>query len=348
MNRPVNRSLLHAFGKHARWSEKTAQDAFHESGIYAGRAQWLTWATRFFAGTGVAFLLAGILFFFAWNWADMSRMLKFGIIGGGIVVITIVSMILRKKHEFAFQLGLTIVSALVGVLFAVHGQEYQTGANSFELFRNWAVAIALLVVISNFPPLWMLYLVLLNIVVITWNIQFEGWQEGMLFTELFIMNTFGLIAWELCRGFGVPFAQRRWFLRVAGFAAFVFLSWKVFITGHHFSGMSRDALVCCVVIIPAFVFGAGYLGFFRKDIFFLALICFCTVMIASNFLDLLLPPVKESRGEGLEAMSASVKSTLDRMYLIMMMRGLFIIGLTSLIGVQLVKLSKKWRNHEQS
>jgi uncharacterized membrane protein len=50
----------------------------------------------------------------------------------------------------------------VGVLLAVYGQTYQTGADAFELFTGWAVLILGWVLISEFAGLWLIWLILLN------------------------------------------------------------------------------------------------------------------------------------------------------------------------------------------
>jgi uncharacterized membrane protein len=53
-------------------------------------------------------------------------------------------------------------SVLTGVLLAVYGQIYQTGADVHELFRGWAFLIVGWVVISEFTALWFLWLVIIN------------------------------------------------------------------------------------------------------------------------------------------------------------------------------------------
>jgi uncharacterized membrane protein len=53
-------------------------------------------------------------------------------------------------------------SVLVGVLLAVYGQTYQTGADAFELFIGWAVLIFGWVIFSEFAALWLIWLILLN------------------------------------------------------------------------------------------------------------------------------------------------------------------------------------------
>ncbi|WP_315814113.1 hypothetical protein [Paraflavitalea speifideaquila] len=49
---------------------------------------------------------------------------------------------------------LTAAAVLLGVLMAVFGQVYQTGANAYDLFLSWTIAITLWVVIANFALLY--------------------------------------------------------------------------------------------------------------------------------------------------------------------------------------------------
>ena len=48
---------------------------------------------------------------------------------------------------------LTIAVLSVGALMALFGQTYQTGADPWQLFFNWAVVIIPFVLISRFTPI---------------------------------------------------------------------------------------------------------------------------------------------------------------------------------------------------
>ncbi len=110
---------------------------------------------------GSALILAGIIFFFAYNWAAMGRFIKFGAIEAGIVACIVASH-LQKKTQLNGKMLLLTASVLVGVLLAVYGQTYQTGADAFGLFIFWAALILGWVLISEFAALWFVWLVLLN------------------------------------------------------------------------------------------------------------------------------------------------------------------------------------------
>ena len=101
---------------------------------------------------GSALVLAGIIFFFAYNWAAMGKFLKFGLIEAGIIVCIVASH-LRGRTDLSGKVLLLSGAVLVGVLLAVYGQIYQTGADAYGLFICWAVLIFGWVIISEFAAL---------------------------------------------------------------------------------------------------------------------------------------------------------------------------------------------------
>lgn len=95
---------------------------------------------------------------------------KFGLIESGIIVCIIVSSV-QGRTQLVGKVLLLCASIMVGVLLAVYGQIYQTGADAFELFIGWAILIFGWVVISKFDALWLLWLILLNTGVILYWAQ---------------------------------------------------------------------------------------------------------------------------------------------------------------------------------
>ena len=110
---------------------------------------------------GSTLVLAGIIFFFAYNWAAMGKFIKFGLIEAGIIVC-IVGSHLRVRTQLGGKVLLLGGAVLVGIFLAVYGQTYQTGADAFGLFLSWAVLILGWVIVSEFAALWLVWIVLLN------------------------------------------------------------------------------------------------------------------------------------------------------------------------------------------
>jgi uncharacterized membrane protein len=122
---------------------------------------WSSWAAHWSAALGAIFLLAGVVFFFAWNWKELSPVVRFAILDGAVVLAT-AGALFCTKILVARQWLLTAAAVLTGVLVAVYGQVYQTGADAYEVFALWSVLMLGWVLVSRFVPLWLLWLAVLQ------------------------------------------------------------------------------------------------------------------------------------------------------------------------------------------
>ena len=114
-------------------------------------------------GIGMAFFLAGVIFFFAWNWSEMDKWSKFGLVGTGILIFLFGSLATRGRHLLLSDLMGLGANVMVGVFLAVFGQTYQTGADVWNLFFGWAVLISPWVIASRYQANWLLWGGLLNL-----------------------------------------------------------------------------------------------------------------------------------------------------------------------------------------
>ena len=175
---------------------------------------WLAWARRMLLFFGSTLVLAGVIFFFAYNWAEMGRFLKFLLIEAGIVAC-IFAASLRGFSRPSGKVLLLSASVLVGVLLAVYGQTYQTGADAYELFVGSAVLIFGWVLVSEFAALWMVWIILLNAGAILY------WQQvghpshsipyGLLCLAIAIFNSIALALYEVGTYYRVKWLSGRWF-----------------------------------------------------------------------------------------------------------------------------------------
>ncbi len=158
LNKPADFGIIRKLYQEGLLSD----DAFTAAcAVLRPGSSWLAWARRMLLFLGSALVLAGIVFFFAYNWAAMGRFFKLGVIEAAMIACIIASW-RRGSETLEGKVLLLSGSVLVGVLLAVYGQIYQTGADAFELFVGWAVLISGWVVVSEFAALWMVWLVLLN------------------------------------------------------------------------------------------------------------------------------------------------------------------------------------------
>ncbi|TGK21002.1 DUF2157 domain-containing protein [Leptospira fluminis] len=126
--------------------------------------EWVRFASISFLGLGLALFSSGVVFFFAYNWAGMHRFSKLGLISCSLAA-AVGSYLLGKSESYSKQALLILASVLVGVLLAVYGQIYQTGANAVDLFLGWTFLSLGFVVAGNSPPLWFLWILLSNITI---------------------------------------------------------------------------------------------------------------------------------------------------------------------------------------
>jgi uncharacterized membrane protein len=152
-----------------------------------------------FGSCAIAF---SVIFFIAYNWADMSRLSKFTLLESSIAFSVILYWRLAQTG-LTGRLVLLVASLLVGALMAFFGQTYQTGADTWQLFFYWALFITPWVVISQFSTLWLVWLLLLNLSLVLYFDVFHSVfglffdSNNSLFWCLFGFNTLVLIIWEM-------------------------------------------------------------------------------------------------------------------------------------------------------
>ncbi|MFP2960019.1 DUF2157 domain-containing protein [Myxococcus sp. 1LA] len=189
--------------------------ALHLSVATPPREAWRRFLSTTLMGLGALLVLAGVIYFFAYNWAEMHRFAKLGLIAVAIIGTAVGGW--RLGETMGGQLSLLAASVLVGALLAVYGQAYQTGADPYELFIGWAVLILPWVAASRFPPLGLLALVLVNTgIMLFWDqvLETEYDQKYWLAVVLGGLNGFTWATHEHFANLRVPWLQARWPPRV--------------------------------------------------------------------------------------------------------------------------------------
>ncbi len=143
------------------------------------RDEWYHWSERQLLFYGTALLLAGTIFFFAYNWVEMGKFLKFGLIEA-VMITTIAGAWRIGVERPAGKMLITTAAVLVGVLLAVYGQTYQTGADPYGLFLTWALLITGWAWLARSPALWLIWLLLLNLSLILFEAQVLSWSQNRL------------------------------------------------------------------------------------------------------------------------------------------------------------------------
>jgi uncharacterized membrane protein len=196
------------------------QRALTAAEVFPSAADWRRFLNNLLLWLGALMIAAGVIYFFAYNWDDLGRMARFGIVEA-LIVATLIVVWRSGLEGIAGKATLLVASLFVGALLALIGQTYQTGADTFELFAAWAALVLPWVLVGRFAALWLLWLALLNLAVLFYYMAFGG-LFGFLFSTrqlwwvLFALNASSLVAWEILAARG---AQDRWALRVLATAS---------------------------------------------------------------------------------------------------------------------------------
>ncbi|NVJ06234.1 DUF2157 domain-containing protein [Myxococcus sp. AM001] len=216
------------------------------------RQDWRRFLSTTLLGLGVLLVLAGVIYFFAYNWADMHRFAKLGIIAAAIIGAAVGAW--KQGATLGGQLSLLAASVLVGALLAVYGQAYQTGADPYELFIGWTVLILPWVAVSRFAPLGLLALVLVNTgIILFWDqvLETEPDQTYWLAVVLGGLNGFTWATYEHFANLRVSWLQARWVPRVLAVMAVapVLVASVPFIM--HPSGAPAGAVVALLLVLAS-------------------------------------------------------------------------------------------------
>ncbi len=174
--------------------------AVKASGLRPSPRDWALFIDRLLLWLGGLALAFAVLFFIAYNWAEMGRWLRFGVVQTAML-LAIGIAVWGKRNLTLQRVALTAASLLVGVLLALFGQVYQTGADPWQLFFTWALLTLPWVWVARFELLWVMWLGLLNLAV---GLYFRTWGGpfGVLASSdaalwgLFGLNTLALATWE--------------------------------------------------------------------------------------------------------------------------------------------------------
>ena len=116
---------------------------------------------KFFLLFSVIFLIAGVTSFTAYNWASMSNIEKLAV-PSALIVIGFVAYLFLEKEIYK-NLAIFFSSFMIGTLFAVYGQVYQTGADVWILFRNWAIFLIIPMVATGYYSVMTLFSIVVAI-----------------------------------------------------------------------------------------------------------------------------------------------------------------------------------------
>ncbi len=191
-------------------------EALRAAGITPSAGQWRAFLGQLTLWLGTIALASAVIFFFAFNWDDLGRFAKFGLVEAAILAGLLACWRLDLDGA-AGKAVLLLLSLLAGALLALTGQIYQTGADTYQLFAWWAVLILPWVLVGRFSPLWLVWLALLNLAAF---LYFQlSWELDGLLWALFALNSLALAAWEAAHRSGLEWLRDSWPPRLVAIAS---------------------------------------------------------------------------------------------------------------------------------
>jgi uncharacterized membrane protein len=313
----ADRDEIHLISRHSNWPEKSVEQALRNN-VYPGTAAWLKFARIFFLSLGIGFSVSGIIFFFAYNWQDLHKFAKLGLVEGLVVAVTLAAM-LSRLSPLVKNLLLTGASVLVGVLFAVFGQIYQTGANAYDFFLGWTVFVSIWVLAAGFAPLWLIYVALINTTLILYANQVAyDWDAVFICTLLFLLNGLVLAIAGLLPKYKVQLKVPYWFVQVMVLICVSFSTIGMVI------GILDEYQTAFLVLIPitllAYATGIWY-GLREKKMIYLSTIPFSSIIIICTLL------IKGTDGSGM-----------------LLLTSMFVVASVTMVIIKLLEIQKKWAN----
>lgn len=186
---------------------------------------WGLFGRMLFAQSAPLLLAAAVVCFFAFNWATMPLFAKFGLLG--VLLLGSLALALwQGLSSMTGSLALLFCGLLTGPLLAVYGQAYQTGADSWELFRAWALLLLPLALAGRQNGLWVaLWLVGSLWIGLYLNERepffssYNGASDSLFF--LVLIQAVAVLLWEtaacILAGPARTFLRARWLPRVMAF-----------------------------------------------------------------------------------------------------------------------------------
>lgn len=286
-------------------SEQAYQRALQLANLSPTQSDWFRYISRFLVTIGTLLIISGITAFFAWNWAEMHHTIKFALIQSGIVATVVLAWRLGINSTGG-KAALFSSAFLVGVILAVFGQVYQTGADPYGLFLGWAALILPWVVIGRQAALWILLQVLLNLGLIMYWTQVidppNGWWQlsqllgplvwlsstlmnTTLASFVFALNAVALVVWELASNQGVDWMRGRTYPRIMAFGALsnVLIPTVIMIFGVSLDARENVGVISPTLYVVASAAALFYYQYRKPDLLILTICVFGAIMVISSF-----------------------------------------------------------------
>ncbi len=131
MNR-IRHQVLH-WQSQGQIDKDNISQALETTGANNTTKQWFGFITQALLWLSVLSVAFGVIFFFAYNWDSISTATKFVMIQV-LMLVSLFAYTQTKRYSNANTAILFFLAMLLGALFALFGQTYQTGKDPWQLF----------------------------------------------------------------------------------------------------------------------------------------------------------------------------------------------------------------------
>ncbi|MEY8685065.1 DUF2157 domain-containing protein [Bacteroides sp. AN502(2024)] len=257
--------------------EKTVFSPLSRQALYADNKQWKQFLSIFLLAVGVGFTVVGTIFFFAYNWDELPNFVKLGIVEV-LLAVSVLLATFTRWNKLVKQILLTGATFLIGTLFAVFGQIYQTGADAYDLFLGWTLFTILWAVAIRFAPLWLTFIGLLCTTIWLYNIQIanaNSWEMTLLANAVTWICAMATIITEWMSAKGHLNRNNRWLVSLLSLATIIHTSFLLMM-----AICKENTILSVPLISTVLLFSVGlWYGWKIKKLFYLAIIPFASLMI---------------------------------------------------------------------
>ncbi len=257
-------------------------------GVYPSTESWQRFLDKLLLWLGCLSIAFSVLFFIAFNWELLGRFAKFAMVEA-LIIAAIATYWRLSDHPLMSKVALLMAAIFLGVLLALFGQTYQTGADPWQLFFTWAMLMLPWAAVGRFPAIWLLWLALLNTATVLYYDTFGRLfgvfysSDESLYWTLFAFNVLALVIWELLAS-QWDWLDERWSLRFIATASGVIVTWlatQAIVDSNHTWGV----LVWLAFTIGLYVFYRH----FKHDLFMLSGAALSSITVIMVFLNSVLP-----------------------------------------------------------
>ncbi|MDP7546067.1 MAG: DUF2157 domain-containing protein [Alphaproteobacteria bacterium] len=265
-------------------SDRIADALTAAKAVPDGKA-WRAFIDHLLLWLGGLALACAIVFVVAFNWNEIGRFAKFGVVQLALV-LAVAAYCKLGAQGVAGKVSLLVATILLGVLLALYGQTHQTGADPWQLSFVWALLMLPWALVGRFAAIWIVWLTLINLSIGLYHQTFQGVLPLMLDTDtsllwlIFLVNTLALFAWEFLAA-RWHWLWQRWAVRLLAVASGAPITMLVLESIFSGGGVNVFPGVAWVIGLAALYF--VYRGL-RRDLFMLAGGCLSGIVVLTAFL----------------------------------------------------------------